>query len=156
MAINPFEPPRTTDLDADPTGEGSTVPAEAVRELVQSAPWVRASIWLTGFSVAIGLFAALVLVIFPRAPATTAASTSGNLVVQLGGIVVTAVFLGLYVAYHQRLQRLARGETGALAEVIDGQRRLFKTMGVLILVSVPLVLVGIVVASLSAKQGVGP
>ena len=40
---NPFEPPRTTDLDGDaPTGT-LVLSQEALQELIAAAPWVR---WL--------------------------------------------------------------------------------------------------------------
>jgi hypothetical protein len=147
MAINPFEPPRTRDLDADPAGPSTTVSAEAIAELVRSAPWVRAVVWMMGASLVFGLFGLVFAVVRPRTPTNTA----GNILVQVGGLVVSLAFLAIYIGYRQRLDRLARGETAALPEVIDSQRRLFKTMGILILVSIPITLIAIVVGVVAAR-----
>jgi hypothetical protein len=154
MAINPFEPPRTTDLDAEPSSEGSSVPAEAVRELVESAPWVRMIVWVTGFS----LVTSVLGLIIAAAVRSSPTHNVGGIVAQLIGLVITVFFLTLYLTYHQHLLRLGRGESGALAAVIQGQRRLFKTMGVLVLSVIPLVILAVIIGAAlgRAAKGVAP
>jgi hypothetical protein len=153
MAINPFEPPRTRDLDAPPSAEGGrAVSAEAVQELVRSAPWVKGTVWTTLFSIVVGVLGAAVAVTLPR----SVANPTTAIVAQLVGALFTFVFLALFVGYHRRVRRLAAGEGDALLEVIDSQRKVFKTMGMMILIAIPLsVAAGIVgvVLGVMARKG---
>jgi hypothetical protein len=151
MAINPFEPPRTRDLDADPAGAGTTVSAEAIAELVRSVPWVRALVWTTGASLGVGVLGLVFAIVRPRSPTNTGV----QILFQAVGLVVTFAFLSIYIGYRRRLERLARGETAALSEAIDSQRRLFKTMGILILVSIPITIIAVALGYAAGRAGGG-
>ena len=66
MSGNPFEPPKTTDLDnvggtaeldgVGTAGSGLTLSGEALQELIVAAPLVRWLSRLISLSIAVGLF----------------------------------------------------------------------------------------------------
>src|SRR6188768_321917 len=57
---NPFEPPRTTDLDGDPAPRTQLVVSEEARqELIAAAPWVRWFARVTAASIVVGLLGAV-------------------------------------------------------------------------------------------------
>jgi len=149
MTSNPFEPPRTTDLDGD--GGAATgalaMSEEALQELIAAAPWVR---WLTrllSVSIAVGLVKAVASVVIPGSgkPATLFS-------VAVGTAISTLILVRLR-RYATASERLRAGTREAAGEVIAAQGSCFRLLGVLAAIGVGLVVVLGVIALVLAAFG---
>jgi hypothetical protein len=143
---NPFEPPRTTDLDGDGGIATRTLvlSEEALQELIAAAPWVR---WLTrlmSVSIAVGLVKAVASVVGPgSAKAATLFSVAT-------GTAISTLILVQLRRNATALQRLRAGGRAAAGEVIAAQRSCFKLLGVLGAVGMGLIVVLVVVVAVAA------
>src|SRR5690349_3355854 len=100
---NPFEAPRTTDLDAGATAGGTlAVSDDALRELVAAAPWVRRLTRLTALAFAIETFAVALRLARPLRSATSWYS----LLVNGAQAVVSLLFLMILRRYATASKRL--------------------------------------------------
>ena len=133
MSSNPFEPPRTTDLD----GGGSAVPAtpslsdEATRELIAAAPWVRWLARLTSASIAVGIIQTIVNL----GGAEGASRRMGRLLGMVLWTVIPIMFLRALRRYAGASERLRAGAHQAVGEVIAAQTSYFKLLGVMLIVA---------------------
>jgi hypothetical protein len=134
MGVNPFDPPRT-DLEGGAGGGEHAMPAEALRELVGTAPWARWTVWLVMISIPLNVLNAVLTMSKAKTPFEVG-SQVGSLVV---GLPITIVFLLLYRRYAARAGELAGGEPRAASEVIDAQRSLFKAYGIFAIIALVLV-----------------
>ena len=122
---NPFEQPRTTDLDAPPTDAAGRVSPAALRELVAAAPWVRRLVWLSVLVIALQLIGLGIDVARERriAPIT---------MVVIGSIVISMLFLRILRWYDAASQRLGSGDANAIRAIVDALGSYFKLAGVLV------------------------
>lgn len=148
---NPFEPPRTANLDGD--GEDAShappVPDEALQELIAGAAWVRWSARMTSVSIAVGLIVALVDVLRTAIP-------NIKLLVLFSAAVGTAVsttllvFLRRCAAASDRL----RAGTGSVGAVVDTQASFLKLLGVLAIVALALTVLSVGAGFVIGRLGV--
>jgi hypothetical protein len=134
-AVNPFEPPRTSDLEATAaSADVRAVPEQAVHELVRSGPWAR---WTARLGLASLVVSVLYNAIsFPRAKSSAeAAGLVAGLVV---AVPLALIFVINFRNYAGQVLRLSRGERRAVEGVADAQRAVFKTMGIFIVVGLVL------------------
>jgi hypothetical protein len=144
---NPFEPPRTTDLDGDggvATGR-LALSEEALQELIAATPWVR---WLTrlmSVSIAVGLVKAVASVVVPG---SGRAATLFSVAV---GTAISTLILVRLRRYATASERLRAGTREAAGEVIAAQGSCFRLLGVLAAIGVGLVVVlGVIALVLTA------
>ena len=125
---NPFEPPRTTDLD----GGVITPPAhlfvsdQAMQELADAAPWVRWLTRLTSLSIAVGIVRTTARLV--------AKGTSGKMTLLFSlafGTAITIMILRVLRRYAAASDRLRAGDRSAAGQVIEAQASYFKLVGVL-------------------------
>jgi hypothetical protein len=155
--MNPFEPPRTSDLDApSATGDARLVPEQAIDQLVRSGPWARWTARLTLASLVVSVLHNVIS--FPKAK--NAAEAAGLVAGLVLAVPLTIIFLVNFRNYAGHAERLAQGERRAVEGLADAQRAVFKTMGVLTLIALvlgALVLVaGIFIGVLAATRGARP
>lgn len=127
---NPFEPPRTTDLDGDaPVLPGPrVVPAEAVRELAAAAGWVRGLARLTAVSIAVQVLRLIV-----ESGRARGAGTMAVVVVSYGVTIAMAIlFLIRLNRYAATSERVWDGDVDAVGSVIDAQASYLKLASVLV------------------------
>jgi hypothetical protein len=152
--VNPFEPPRAADaaipgLDAQPT---SAVPEAAVSELVASAPWARWSARLAVLSILGSVVNMGVALARPGPPAQKITSVVSVLI----ALPVAILFVVLFRRYASEAERLGARQPGALPGVVDAQRALFKTYGILTIVAmafVPLAIIAGIIGAVAMKGG---
>ena len=152
MSSNPFEPPRTTDLD----GEGSTVrdaPSlsdEATRELIAATPWVRWLARVTSASIAVGLIKTIVTLRTVDDPSRK----MSRLIAFVISAVVSIMILRALRRYAGASERLRAGAPQAVGQVIAAQYSYFKLMGVLLLIvgSLAALLTPLILFALLRKQ----
>jgi hypothetical protein len=134
MSSNPFEPPRTTDLDSLGTAArgAPALSAEAMAELVAAGPWVRWLARLTSASIAL----AIVKGVFNLGG--TELGPAGRLLL-LAVVMATSIpILRAQRRYAAATNRLRNGAHGTGGEVIAAQASYFKVLGVLISVALGL------------------
>lgn len=120
---NPFEPPRTTDLDAPSDGAAGRVSPAALGELVAAAPWVRRLVWLSALAIALQLIG--IGIDLARGRRITTASV---LIVAM--TVLSILFLRILRWYDAASQRLRGGDTRAIGAIVDSQAAYLKLAGV--------------------------
>jgi hypothetical protein len=152
IMVNPFEPPRTDLEGVAASSDAGALPEPALRELVGSAPWARWTARLALVSIVLGIVNAVVTMLKAKS-AIEVGSQVGSLVVS---VPVGIVFLVLFRRYAARATELEKGEGRALADVIDAQRSLYKTMGIVTIVMIVMIglvtVLGIVVGLLAAGR----
>jgi hypothetical protein len=152
MSVNPFEPPRAADAvvpgaNVDPAG---TLPEAALGELVASAPWVRWSARLALVSAVVGLLNSGVSL-------ARAGQTAEKVTALLGillGVPLAILFVVLFRRCADHTERLLERQQQAVTGVMDSHRALFKTFGILMILSltlVPLAILGGIVSYLVTK-----
>ena len=136
MTGNPFEPPRTLDLDGDgQVGTGSLVLSEeAIAEVVAAAPWVRWLARMTSASIAVGLVGAVADLVTAKRSETWI----GTLFSVAFGTMVSTLFLVVLRRYAGASERMRLDARGTAGHVIDAQASLFKLMGVIAAVGIGL------------------
>jgi hypothetical protein len=154
MTVNPFEPPRSAEAVV-PGGDGTpagSLPEAALGELVASAPWARWAGRLALVSAVVGLLNGAVTLGRAGQPAEKVGAVFGIVL----GVPVAILFVVLFRRYAGHAEGLRQRLPGALAGVADSQRSLFKTFGILMIVTmalVPLAVLAGVVAVIVAKGG---
>ena len=130
---NPFEPPRTTDLDATAAAApGARVVSDAaLDELSAAAPWVRRFWRVTAVSIAVQLFGVITLVRRFGWPFTRTAALLAGV-----GIAVFALFMVVLHRYAAASQRFSDGDDDAMGPLLATQALYFKLAGVLIVLGV--------------------
>jgi hypothetical protein len=131
---NPFEPPRTTDLDGDGGVATGTLALskEALQELIAAAPWVR---WLTRLMsvlIALGLVKAIRLVAIPGS-----AKAAALFSVAVGTAISTLILVRLR-RYATALEHLRAGPREAAGQAIAAQGSSLRLLGVLAAVGIGL------------------
>jgi hypothetical protein len=124
---NPFEPPRTVDLDGIVAGAPGplTLSSEALREMVATAPWLRWLSRLTSLWIAVELVKGVADVVH----ASRFAWAAGRLfVVSLSTAIATAMLMA-WRRYAAASDRLRAGAPGAASDVIAAQLRSLKVLG---------------------------
>ena len=129
MSSNPFEPPRTTDLDAIGMAApgGRFLSTEATQELAAAAPWVR---WLTrvmSASIAVGIIKTFLNLVRSE-------GLSGKVGKLLGLALSTGMAIMILRAlrrYAEASDRLRAGAHQAAGQVIDAQASYFRLLGTL-------------------------
>ena len=154
---NPFEPPRTTDLDggegeSEDEGEGedaSFISDAALDELDAAGPWIRRLARITMASILVQVFRVVASVSRPVAIGKAAAAVIGGIV----GIAISARFLAILRRYAAASERLRRGSTEAAGPIVVEQAAYLRSAGVLLAIAVGLggfaVLMGTVAGLLS-------
>jgi hypothetical protein len=124
---NPFEPPRTTDLDRADAPGPMVVSAEALRELAATAPWVRALASVTMLTIAIEAVR-----LIADLGHTAVATNSFIVILSTGGsIAISTLVLRVLRRYAAASARLRDGNTTALGPIIGAQASYFKLVSVL-------------------------
>ena len=135
---NPFEPPRTTDLDGSeaPVHGPLIVSARALQELIGATPWVRRLARLTVASIAIQLLTLGAVLAHRR-----------GLAAAIGAVGVSALNIGVWVLFLVVLRRYAAasarlGERGvaAIGPVIAAQARYMKLAGIITMIAASVIL----------------
>jgi hypothetical protein len=148
---NPFEPPRTTDLDGDPAPRTQLVVSEEARqELIAAAPWVRWFARVTAASIVVGLLGAV-------ADLVGKASVGSKAKAMFGVAVSTLMSTLLLVAlrrYADASERLRAGLPDTADSAVDAQASYVRRLGVLTTVGIVLfilVLIGMVIAAMRSQ-----
>ena len=140
MGTNPFEPPRTNDLEGG-SGPGTLAFSEAaLQELSASATWVRWFARVTAVSMAIGILEGFVSLFSSRS--TLAASGLFSLVI---GTAISIAFLAVLRRYAVAAERLREGTRQAAVDVVFAQSSYFKLLGVLTIIGMVLVALMLVI-----------
>jgi hypothetical protein len=148
MSSNPFEPPRTTDLDGGGSAVSDTASLsdEATRELIAATPWVRWLARLASVSIALGIIQTIVNL----GGAEGASRRMGRLLGMVIWTVISIMILRALRRYAGASERLRAGAHQAVGQVIAAQASYFKLQGVLLIVAgslgaiiVPLILIGL-------------
>ena len=141
MSTNPFEPPRTSDLEGG-SGPGAQAFSEAaLQELSASAVWVRWFARVTAVSMTIGVVEGLINVFGSHASALSGGTLIG-LIVTTG---IAIAFLGVLRGYAAAAERLREGTRQAAIEVVFAQSAYFKFVGVLTIIGIVLIVLALVV-----------
>jgi hypothetical protein len=143
MSSNPFEPPRTTDLDGDAAGApGSMVVSpDALRELAAAAPWVRALARFTkanAILLAIGMTADL-------ARSNSAANTVVAVLVDGASIAATTLLLLSLRRYDTASQRLVQASAASVGPIISAHASYLRLCGILAAIAAGIFIVRLVV-----------
>ena len=125
---NPFEPPRTTDLDRAGAPGPMVVSADALRELAATAPWVSALASVTMVAIAVQAVA-LVADLGHMAGAPNAV---GVILATGGGIAISTLVLRVLRRYAAASMRLRDGNNAAVGPIISAQASYFKLLAVLV------------------------
>jgi hypothetical protein len=148
VSTNPFEPPRSNDLEGG-SGPGALVFSEAaLQELSASATWVRWFARVTAASMAIGILEGLLNMFGSRS--TLAASGFFSLVI---GTTISIAFLAVLRRYAVAAERLREGTRQAAVDVVLAQNSYFKLLGVLTIVGVVLVVLMLVIGVAAGTSG---
>ena len=129
MSQNPFEPPRSGDGGPPAAAAAGTdvLPEEALRSLIETAPWARWSVRLT-------LVSALLSAIYSMVTLGQA-SQKLEIVTSVASAVLGLLFALLWVMftgrYASHASRLPFREHRAVVGVIESQRGLFRMLAVL-------------------------
>lgn len=138
MSGNPFEPPKTTDLDrvGGTAGTNLALSDEALQELIASAPQVR---WLTrviSLSIAVGLVHAIVELVRSGGATSKAARL-------FAAALSTGIWTVVLVAarrYSASSNRLRPGTPAARGDLIGSQASYVRLIGVLTIIGLALLL----------------
>src|SRR3954469_19483234 len=129
---NPFEPPRTTDLDG---GEGdggghdaSFISDAALNELDAAGPWVRRLAGISMLSIVVQVFG----VVASLARSASTVKATGAVFGGILGVAITARFLTILRRYAAASERLHRGSTDAAGQIVVAQAAYFRSAGLLI------------------------
>ena len=149
MSGNPFEPPKTTELDSvrdtavgGTAGTGLTLSGEALQELIVTAPLVR---WLTrliSVSIAVGLIHAIADLI----RSGSAISRAARLLTTALGTGIWTIVLIVLRRYSTASRRLRPGEPAARGHVIGTQASYIRLLGILAIIGLALVVVTTAIA----------
>ena len=133
MTSNPFEPPRTMDLDGggDAVKGRFSLSQDAIAELVIATPWVRWLARLTSVSIAVGLVAAVADFVTSPQPALRILLLFGTAVTTM----MWTLFLVVWRRYATASELLRSGANSAAGQVIDAQASVFRLLGVLVAIS---------------------
>jgi hypothetical protein len=135
MSTNPFEPPRTTDLEPA-IGAARLVDAEAVRELTATAPWARRCARLaTVIAVACTVNAGVVV-------ATIKITGGARLLTSLFGVAAAMVFRSIFLGLARHAAAAATGDAPAFERALGAERAFFRMVGLVFLIGIA---IGIVV-----------
>jgi|KBSMisStaDraftv2_1062788.scaffolds.fasta_scaffold2168606_1 hypothetical protein len=139
---NPFEPPRTTDLDAVPGGPAAkgalALSEESLQELSATAPWARWLARMTSLSIAVGIVGLVADLTGSESVTAKAANVVG---VAISTVIATLALVVLR-RYAAASEALRAGTRSAAGDVIDAQASYFRLQGILIVVALGL-LVGL-------------
>jgi len=152
MSGNPFEPPKTTDLDnvggtaeldgVGTAGSGLTLSGEALQELIVAAPLVRWLSRLISLSIAVGLFHAIADLV-----------RSGSTISRAARLLTTALGTGIWTfvliflrRYSTASNHLRPGEAAARGHVIGTQASYVRLLGILAIIGLALVVVTTAIA----------
>jgi hypothetical protein len=153
---NPFEPPRTTDLDDVGPGvvtKAARAPSEeSLLELIATASWVRWLARVMSLSIAVGLVG---LVADLVSNGTVGAKTASLFTVGIATALSTAVLV-IVRRYASASERLRAGDRRAAGDVIDAQAAYFKLSGVLMIIALGLIiglfLLGAILGALVSRK----
>ena|SRR5436305_6944568 len=143
---NPFEPPRTTDLDVEAAPGPMVVSTEALRELTAAAPWIGALARLTMLTIAIEAFA----LVGGLARAHHSAQTTLLVIVRATNIGMFTLFVLLLRRYAAASLRLRDGGAAAIGPVLAAQAAYLKRARV-----VAAIATGLFVLFLAVRIGSG-
>ena len=130
---NPFEPPRTADLDSAASTGPLVLSDEALRELVAAAPWVRWLARLTSLSIAISLVKGAMDVL----RGSTGAKVTRLFSIAVGTAISTAILVVLR-RYAVASRRLPADPREVVPEVIAAQLAYLRRVGKIAAVAVGL------------------
>jgi len=130
---NPFEPPRTTDLDGDaPAVKGPRVVVpEALRELTAAAGWVRGLALLTAVSIAVQVLRFVADLGHARGASAIALLVLATAL----PIAISILFLIRLNRYASASERVWGGATEAVGAVINAQASYLKLASVVVGIS---------------------
>jgi hypothetical protein len=126
---NPFEAPRTTDLEVAAPTERLEISPDALRELIDAAPWLRWLARVTSLSIAVSLVKGALEVIRGGPDGRPARL----LLLAVGTPASTAILLALR-RYATASSRLSADPRGYAPRVIAGQAAFFRRVGVVLCV----------------------
>src|SRR5207248_1820618 len=126
--INPFEPPRTTDLEGVSDGPPGTVFPAALDELVAAAPWVRRLVRLSALAIALQV-ASLGIDLARRLRVNRITA------IVVGNIVISILFIRILRWYDVASERLRRGDATAIERVVDALAAYLKLAGVVVAIA---------------------
>jgi hypothetical protein len=150
---NPFEPPRTSDLEGGSSGPGALVFSEAaLQELAASAGWVR---WFARFT-AVSMIVGIVEAGATMFGSTVRGSTVSAMFSAIIGTAISLMFLAILYRYARAAERVRSGERFSAIEVVDAQRAYFKLAGIMTIIGIALiVLVFFIGLSLGGSRMMG-
>jgi len=130
MSSNPFEPPRTTDLEGSGiTARGGLfLSTEALQELSAAAPWVRWMTRVTSASIALGIIKTVVNL----GKLDALSAKAGQLFGMAISTAISIMILRALRRYAAASDRLRSGAHQATGEAIAAQASYFKLLGVLL------------------------
>ncbi len=141
MSTNPFEPPRTSDLEGG-SGPGAQVFSEgALQELSATAVWVRWFARVSAVSMTITVVEGL-LNLFGSHGSTRSAGAFIGLIITM---TIMIAFLSVLRRYAAAAERLRAGTRHAAIEVVFAQSSYFKFVGVLTIVCIVLVVLALII-----------
>jgi hypothetical protein len=147
VSTNPFEPPRSTDLEGGGAGPGELALSEAaLQELSASAGWVRWCARFTLISIVVGIIDAFVSLFGTRGKAVMA----GALITALFGTGISIGYLAVLRRYAVAAERLRAGTRQAAVDVVFAQSAYFKLSGVMTIVALALLVLVFVVGLAAA------
>jgi hypothetical protein len=148
-APNPFEPPRTTDLDArsGAAPDDMIVSEKTLDELAAAAPWISRLYRLTALSIAIQVFSYANL----ARRFGTAAITGTTVLVAAVGIMLSVLFLTPLRRYAAASGRLRDGDDDAVGSIIAAQLSYLKLAGRLTAVGLVLYIVWLALGITSGR-----
>jgi hypothetical protein len=150
VSTNPFEPPRTSDLEGS-SGPGELVLSEAaLQELSAGAGWARWFARITLISIVGGIIETSVSLFASRGKAGMATP----LITLIVGTAISIAFLAVLRRYATAAERLRAGTRQAAIDVVLAQASYFKLSGVLTIVVLAL-LVLVVVVGIAAGISTG-
>jgi hypothetical protein len=147
VSTNPFEPPRTSDLEGG-SGPGELALSEAaLHELSASAVWVRWFARFTLVSIVVGIIDASLSLFGPQGKAAMARA----FVSAIFGTGISIAYLAVLRRYAVAAERLRAGTRQAAIEVVLAQSSYFKLSGVMTIVAIALLVLVFVVGSAAGR-----
>jgi hypothetical protein len=151
MTTNPFEPPRTSDLEGG-SGPGALVLSEAaLQELSASAGWVR---WFARFT-AVSMVAGIIEGFVGLFGSGGKMGMAGSFISLIFGTAISIAFLTVLRRYAAASERLRAGTRQAAADVVFAQTSYFKLSGVMTIIALALLVLVFIIgiaAGLSARS----
>jgi hypothetical protein len=130
MAIttNPFEPPRTLDLDAASGAprEPMVVPKAALNELADGAAWVRRLARVTAAFLAVDVLSAIATLSRPVDPMMMITPLLGI----AADTTIAALLLMSLRRYAYASERIQRGDDSAVGQIVGAQSYYFKVTAI--------------------------